>query len=198
MEHNIFAIIVGHTPAKNETMLITPEHGLLYLSARGPAVPAVVHGHKYLLYGALRNARFTADGGELIGVIQHYFLQDLVFFHHVLELYKITVPISAPAYEIYALLELLFASKQPKNISLFKKLFIATFFARTGLVPEGPSMRDTRRFIALISRDTDSMFESQEDCHNDTQLAAYVRACYEAHPYAHRLKTRPLAESGLL
>jgi len=158
----------------------------------------VVHGHRYLFYGLLRDARFVAHHAELIDAMPVWFAHDLIFLHHVLELYRISVPFGAPSYEAYALLQLLFSTVPPRALPFFKKLFIASFFARLGLIPEEPAVRDTGTFIALISRDADSMFESQEDYHSDAQLAAYVRACYEAHPYAHRLKTRPLAESGLL
>lgn len=198
MEDKISAVVVGHAPGKNETIIITAEHGLLYLRFNKTGLRTVVHGHRYLLYGVLGDTRFVAHHAVLVDAIPTWFSHDLIFLHHVLELYRMSVPFSAPAFEAYELLQFLFCAIPPKNPSLFKKLFICSFFERLGLIPEEPSVRDTGRFIALISRDADSMFESQEDCHSDAQLAAYVRACYEAHPYAHRLKTRLLAESGLL
>lgn len=198
MEDKISAVIVGHSPGKNETVIVTAEYGLLYLRFDKAGLRTVVHGQRYILYGVQRDARFVVHHALLLDAIPSWFSQDLIFLHHILELYRMSVPFSAPSYEVYELLQFLFSPTPPQSLSYFKKLFIGSFFARLGLVPEEPSVRDTGRFIALISRDADSMFESQEDCHNDAQLAAYVRACYEAHPYAHRLKTRPLAESGLL
>ncbi len=199
MAHKICTgIIISHLPYKGQILIFTQEWGMLYFRAQAGLVRSVVHGEMVIASGVTKGDAFIAETLEVQKQIAAWCIHDLVFFHHILELYRLSTPLASPSPELYTLLLLLFRTKAPKDFNFFKKIFICKFFSAAALIPERATERDLAPVVALISRDADSMFENQEDRYADAELCTYVHACYEAHPYVHRFKTRTLVESGLI
>lgn len=150
---------------------------------------------KYLLHGSLIQYVFKKNNTRNIADVvvkampASWVIQDLLFFHHVLEIASFFLAEAEPAPAVFEHFQLLYSEPSSADIHLFKKLFMCRLFTLLGIYPENAPTRH-RDLFNLISRPINIMLNAQDDYAQRTgAITTWLLACIHTHPHAHRLQT---------
>jgi hypothetical protein len=129
-----------------------------------------------------KGSNYLIDVVDLDDFPDQWVIQDLIFFHHVLELMEHCVPYNQPYENLFNLLYLLY-SYLPSDgcVNLFKKWWLCRFFFITGLHPDN-YVTFSADFLNLISSPFDTMVNriTSSACYN-TELMRWLKGCRDAH-----------------
>jgi len=114
-------------------------------------------------------------------------IDDLIFFHHVLELAYYFIPLGNNTPEIFDLLLFLYTSLDKLYTYGHKKLFLCKFFAHLGFYPEWD--RGQKKFFHLVrTLYIDTLLESL-DLFLERKLDRWLDYCISLHPCVDCFKT---------
>jgi len=119
-------------------------------------------------------------------VIQN--LDDLIFFHHVLELSYYFIPLAKMANDIFDLLFFLYTPPEKFNCNGSKKLFLCKLFAHLGFYPEDNQIPI---FIFRLIRFEyiDALINKSIDLSLERKLDQWLDYCIAIHPCANCFRT---------
>ena len=123
--------------------------------------------------------------------------QDILFFHHVLELCYYFLPEGAAVPELFTLLEYLYTSECNTFTTRFKKLFLVKFFAIIGMYPEDSRFQKPF-FFRLATVSIDILVQQNLDLGIERDLDAWLRNCILMHPHHEKFKTVHFLEESRL
>lgn len=114
--------------------------------------------------------------------------QDLLFFHHILELCYFFIPSGSDSLELFSLIEYLYSIENNLLSSWFKKVFLVKFFMIIGMYPEeSGSITACVHRLSLIP--IDKLFTQEIDLDNEKELDVWLKSCVSAHPAINKFKT---------
>jgi hypothetical protein len=122
---------------------------------------------------------------------------DILFFHHVLELCYYFIPEGIPVEDVFLIVESLYVLEHSRFTTRFKKLLLMKLFVALGMYPEERAFQKPY-FCRLASVSIDILVELDLDLKIERELDAWLRACITLHPHNEKFKTiRFLEESRL-
>jgi hypothetical protein len=121
-------------------------------------------------------------------------LKDIVFLHHVLEIYLYFSPVNNSCSALFEHGMLLFTiSEFSADIRMMKKLFICRLFTLMSVYPQQITEVNVDFFL-LLSGPIDIMLNIQYDDKLLAQFAAWIRSCCMTHPQVLLFKTKTFFE----
>lgn len=136
-----------------------------------------------------RSFRCIADF-ELLQQPALWVADDLLFFHHVLEVCFYFLSFDQECSDVFDLVMNLYAElPEGQCVATAKKIFLCRFFALIGMYPESHKVSD-EIITCLISPAGDIMLDSQKASFINKQAVAWLHTCINQHPQAHSFKTR--------
>lgn len=180
-----YAIVIrNYLPEKNRLILFDREKGLceVIVPSRGK------YTHGALLEFTVKEFRtkYMLAESSVIALPAQWVLEDLVFFHAILELVLYFIPLDSNPTGVFAHLELLRKDIPMQNIVLYKKLFICRLFSLLGICPDDADSFD-EKFLYLISAPIDIMLSVQEFL-TKYPLDVWMRKCVMSHPQYNMMK----------
>jgi hypothetical protein len=131
--------------------------------------------------------KFFLQEIDLINIPLHLARQDILFFHHILELSYFFMLEGSHVPGMYDLLCRLF--HETKTYSLdFKLLFLFKFFVLLGRFPY-ESKYQTVFFQDLAHKPIDTIINYSIDWNSKRELREWIVSCVMDHPYVQGLKT---------
>jgi hypothetical protein len=149
---------------------------------------------KYLTHGSLVQYSYkkasTLKVDDIIITMQPaaWIGEDLLFFHHILEMAVFFLPEHEPAPVLFEHFQLLYQPHRGTK-QLFKKLFMCRFFSLLGIYPEN-ALTHYHDLFHLISRPINIMLNAQDDyVLQASAMTPWLLACIQTHPHAQRVQT---------
>ena len=114
--------------------------------------------------------------------------QDILFFHHVLELCYYFVPVASHMPEVYAHIEPLMLVEHTLERSAEKKFFLVNLFHAFGITPEHEQTH-AALYAYQHGISVDSMGYNTLELDIERIVDAWLLECLSLHPYADQFKT---------
>jgi hypothetical protein len=141
----------------------------------------------YMTYGIRPwHAYYIVYDTDIVDMPLYWAHENLLFFHHVLELCYYFLPVDNIVEDIFILVKKLYTSPKIIQTDLSKKIFLCQFFICLGIYPADARSYGSS-FFSLISGPFDSKVNAHGELH--MQLQRWLLTCISTHPYAHTLKT---------
>lgn len=190
---------MGRTCVKRHTGIIIKKHApknmkVSLLDSELGKINAVFHDDT-LSRGSL--VRYNAKPKESIVFISDIELldvpmvlakDDLLFFHHVLELCYYFLPLEFPVEDIFDLMMDLYTPHEYMQQSIGKQLFLCKFFSLLGIYPEGEKFQKPH-FHTIASTPIDILLQQNIDLVTENDMHEWLWHCIKTHPYADYFKT---------
>lgn len=138
---------------------------------------AQMRGHLYFLYTI-----------ELLDMPLALAKDDILFFHHVLEIVYFTAPFSSSVPEIYELVHQLYGPYHGPHSNQFKIVFLFKLLVALGMHPEELRFHDPNYYL-LARESIDTIINKSIHLDIKQTLHEWVRACVLVHPLVHVFKT---------
>lgn len=155
-------------------------------------VPSTIK-HFNLCNGLLVNYNYQLKGKlqfiDNINIINDPFLlaqNDLLFFHHILELCYYFIPMGISCDDLFDFIKFLFFSPQKLKTVKSQKILLCRFFLLLGMYPE---CKTSPKFNYLMSIPIDIVDNELIDLENEKELNLWIIKCINIHPYAKSFKT---------
>ncbi|BDC34151.1 hypothetical protein Noda2021_01090 [Candidatus Dependentiae bacterium Noda2021] len=142
---------------------------------------------EYTLVKSNQNKLFLHNV-DLIDVPFKLAREDILFFHHILELSYFFMLEGSHVPGMYELLQYLYSQSQEKYSLDFKLLFLFKFFVLLGRYPEDEKFQ-TMYFEELASKPIDTVVHHLIPSNVSLQLSEWIISCVMDHPYVQGLKT---------
>ena len=113
---------------------------------------------------------------------------DLFFFHHVLELCFLCIPVGALSCDTFQLLLTLYRPRGWAELKASKNMFLFQLFDRLGLHPESEQFHDLN-FHSLAAAPIDVLLKEKIDLKTHQYVTAWLRDCIKTHPMIDSCKT---------
>ncbi|MEX0672162.1 MAG: hypothetical protein WD068_02290 [Candidatus Babeliales bacterium] len=114
--------------------------------------------------------------------------EDILFFHHVLELVYTFFPVGAWCTDIFALMNILYRGSELLKTSPAKSFFLLRLFDLLGFHPERQKFQGAA-FHALVAIPIDMLLQEGIDLQAHEYIHAWLNDCIKSHPMIHSLKT---------
>lgn len=151
------------------------------------------YDRRLLMHGALLHYDIEQDRQwacmanlELVKMPASWVCDDVLFFHHVLEMSNIFIMFNAPIAAIFDHYGWLYQS-QPGSL-LRKKIFLCRFFSLLGIYPLDVHSHDPL-FFSLISAPGNIMLDIREEDIMHETVDQWLLGCIQLYPHPRRLKT---------
>lgn len=132
--------------------------------------------------------RFFLQGVDLVNVPLQLAREDILFFHHILELCYFFILEGSNVPGMHELLCNLY-HETAKTYSIdFKLLFLFKFFVLLGRFPHETKYQ-TAYFQELASKPIDTIIHYSIDWNSKHELREWITSCVMDHPYVQGLKT---------
>jgi len=115
-------------------------------------------------------------------------IDDILFFHHVLELCYQFSPWQCPSGEIFDLVKYLYFFSNMIKSNIDKKLFLFKLFTLLGLYPEGLQFQTTY-FHNLATKSIDRIVSENLHLKSEIEIDNWLHCCIEMQPQLSNLKT---------
>lgn len=113
--------------------------------------------------------------------------ENLVFFHHILELTDFFTPLESTSNEIYNLLNYFFDNNLKLTNKKLQKIFLGKFFFLIGIYPETQSF--SPGFFKLISLPIDILLDLEIDLSIEKKLDFWINYSVESHHNYKKINT---------
>lgn len=196
----MFLDSVGIILRKNESS----PHKMVILDKRNGKIEGIVASSSHSA-GALiaytlrqqRNTNFISDS-TLIYLPLSLAQNDMLFFHHVLELIYYFTHIGNCSEEVFNLLAFLYSTEYTQMTMQFKKFFLLKLLMSTGSMPDLPHIH-SERIAYLNTIDIKKLQHITIDNAYEKELDRWLWCCIWQHPYVNEFKTvHFLAENRIL
>ncbi len=183
---NTGIVLKNYLPHKYKLSVLDCNLGRIEALVRNKKIiESLAHGAHIEYMPIVQQPFYCLEGLELIDSPFIWAVQDLAFFHHMLEIAYFFLPLHAPMPTIFELFVTIYNLKALSEYE--KKLIICKFFAVIGIYPDNAHTYFPALF-SLISSSRDIILNEVEMIHTH-ELTAWIKACIAVHPYAHRFKT---------
>lgn len=113
---------------------------------------------------------------------------DILFFHHVIELVYYSTPFASSVPEIYGLVHQLYGPYNGLHTEEFKIAYLFKLLVALGMHPEEPRFQDANYYL-LARESIDTIINKSIHLDIKQALHEWVRACVLVHPLVHVFKT---------
>lgn len=149
---------------------------------------AISHGMLIRYSITQRGQQYRLQDVALVAGPAQWVRDDILFFHHALELARAFLSYHQDAQDVFELFIRLYKPLVVEQHVYFKQCFLCKFFMLLGICPEDEASF-CPEFFSLISRPIDTMVKAQADVKDLTQISRWLQGCVAVHPHAHSLKT---------
>jgi hypothetical protein len=149
----------------------------------------IVHGAVLQYQMRERFGRYFIDNFEIIDVPIMQTHNDILFFHHILEICFYFLPMGDANVTIFNLLSCLYATDRIIwNDQYYKQLFLFKLLTLIGVYDEHPILRKSS-IERLISMSIDNMVAQPIDLECQKDILHWIRICVFGHPDIDNFKT---------
>ena len=115
---------------------------------------------------------------------------DILFWHHVLEISYFFVPIGSSTYSLFKLLQFLYTvDNNVRWCTQSKKLYLFKLLAAIGLYDRLPSLVPIGRVEYLLGMPVDEIVQEKLDEKNEQIVDEWLRTCIAEHPAIEQFNT---------
>lgn len=191
MKIGVGIVLKTFFPKKRKIAVLDKEAGMIeYI----PDTENICQGaliHYYITEGKNSFIR----GIENVGMPLALAKQDLLFFHHVLEMCYFFMPVGVSNPDIFALVEFLYTLDSSRLSPSIKKIFMMKLFAMFGVYPEHKRFH-TAYYYQLAALPTSTLLEQELDAQAHTDMDEWLQLCVASHPYNEQFKTVHFLDEG--
>jgi len=135
-----------------------------------------------------RKNRYLIENIEILYVPFNTAIDDIFFFHHILEICYYFIPQGAQNAEAFSLIHYLYYFGYRIKYIIDKKLFLFKLFIFLGLYPEGEKFQ-TPIFHKLAIESIDTLLDKKLHLGIEKDLDMWLHLCVQVHPMFRHLKT---------
>jgi hypothetical protein len=184
---NSQAIILSYQPhVSKRAVLFDRRYGKIEASFGYKIPSSLVHGAliQYTL-SSWRN-KYMIDAYEMIALPAKWVVQDVHFFHHLLEVGQLFFMSHQYSPEVYTFFEKIY--EEQGTVEHMHHLFLCKLFSLLGIYPSDAHIHHPALFH-LISASNDIMLNEQKHRLDQKELKSWLRGCIETHPRGPFLQT---------
>lgn len=188
MNHGI--VIRSFMPHRHKCAIFDHQLGMIEATFfKQPLMYRVYHGMALEYSTFADGTRHRLDDIRIVAVPQAWVAQDVLFFHHLLEVVWFFVLYGQQQEALFELLQVLYQQPFWDEDELFKRWFLCRIFTVIGVYPSDYDSFDPN-FFGTISLPYGALAKI---CRNDTlitrELARWLRGCVATHPQSDLFKT---------
>ena len=135
-----------------------------------------------------KKSRYVIENIEILYVPFNMAINDILFFHHILEICYYFIPQEAQNTEVFSLINYLYYFGYRIKYIIDKKLFLFKLFIFLGLYPEGEKFQ-TPIFHKLAIESIDTLIDKKLHLGIEKDLDVWLYSCVQTHPMFKYLKT---------
>jgi len=199
VKKNIGIILKRYQPKKRTISILDRELGKIRCVPRnqnivlGSLVAYTITSNqspKRLTSSGLTNNRlpYFIQEVEILHIPFETAIDDILFFHHVLELCYSFIPPQCPAAEIFEIIKYLYFFPNMIKYNIDKKLYLFKLFTLLGLHPEGVQFQ-TPSFHNLATKSIDSIVSEHLHLKSEIEIDSWLRCCIATQPKFSNFKT---------
>jgi hypothetical protein len=179
-------IILKTLFSKKMKMIVLDDH-LGKIEAVPPS-DKYITGSLISYYAQMRGQIYFLHTIELLDMPLALAKDDILFFHHVLEIVYFSTPFSSSVPEIYGLVQQLYGPYYGPHTNEFKIVFLFKLLVALGMHPEETRFHDPNYYL-LARESIDTIINKSIHLDIKRALHEWVRACVLVHPLVHVFKT---------
>jgi hypothetical protein len=185
MEKQTGIVLKTHFPKNRKITMLDHEGNKVHYvpSSQDLCVGTMLHYY----VPSLQHTQFI-HGVEKIGLPLLLARNDLLFFHHILELCYYFVPMGCGMPEVFSLVTQLYRADISGFTPLFKKIFLVKLFTIFGIVPD-ESRFNTVSWHRIMIESVDTLASQIIDLDMEHDLDEWIRCCIAMHPNHAYFKT---------
>jgi len=185
VKKNIGIILKKYQPKKKTIAILDKNAGKIKCVPNKEDLPLGA-----LIQYFIKNNRspYFLENIEIIHIPFDVAIDDILFFHHVLETCYNFIPYHCPADQVFELLKYLYLCGNSIKCNNNKKLFLFKLFTILGLYPEGVKFQ-TPFFHALAITSIDTIISKNLHLNSENKLDAWLHYCMTMHPEFSKFKT---------
>ena len=182
-------VLRSYAPYQHKFVLLDRGMGMIDASiAKETRIPRIGHG-MLISYTIMQNGKYyRLENVNLVAGPAKWVRDDIVFFHHTLELAQAFLSYHQVAQDVFELFIRLYKPLMIEKSLYFKRCFLCKFFMLLVVCPEDEASFSPS-FFNLISSPLDIMVKSQSVFRDTTQISRWLQGCIAIHPDARNLKT---------